>query len=158
MNPAKLKVTQRSIRHHVNCIPMFRHIAENGLFDSPRKIALIDTGDGNLWIRDGLHRCCGIFWAGREIHESEYIIEKFTYEQMSQPNLSVKYYTPFDLRTEVRLEDFFDYKLAVEKLETEEDKLVFIQNNAHLYKTRREQHHNSIQEFYQYIRNVLCYI
>ena len=158
MKVENLKVTQRSIRHQIDIFKSFINTATYKCFDSSHKIAIIDTGDGNFWIRDGLHRCCAIYFSGRKIYPSEYVIEKFTYEQMSEPNLSVKYYTPFDLRTEVRLEDFFEYKSIVDRLQNEKEKLAFIRNNSHLYKTQKSNHHDSVEEFCKYIRNKLCSI
>lgn len=144
-----LRVTQFGLRKIIYDIGEMADIAQNGPLVGKTKIAIIDTDDGNFWIRDGLHRCAAILITGRGLRAEEFTIEYFSYEQINSINLSVKYYTPFDLQTEVRLTNLLDFKKLVTSVKAEHQE-EFIRQNHHLYKTDKLPYHNSLKSFLEH--------
>lgn len=134
---------------------MCHFVVEGGFFDkgslmhhdpqSTGLIVLVQTEDGNLWIRDGLHRICaiGFPWihqyyfnksVERELREDEYEIEYRTYEQFQTINPACGWVTPFDPRTEVRRADFFHFKQqALQLIRDGIDPTRFIMEHRHDY-------------------------
>lgn len=73
---------------------------------SPPNISLVD---GKYYIHDGHHRLVCMFFLGyREI--TDYILTEFKTNDYNEINLSMGYVTPFDIKTECRLPEFFKFK------------------------------------------------
>jgi hypothetical protein len=95
---------------------MHRFVAAGGVFNeeslrhhNPSRhslIALSETEDGELWIRDGYHRIYVISFYGRPLHADEYFIEQRSYDEYQTINLARTWVTPFDPRKEIRKADF----------------------------------------------------
>ena len=130
---------------------MLQHVHCGGLFDlqsmrdfgcrSNKLIAISVFPDGKMFLRDGLHRVTAIHLErpGRELHESEYVLEPMTYRRYATPNLEKGWITPFDPRFEVRLNDFIDFKNGVGSAE---DPLDYIYQYRDQYITSRTEKHN----------------
>lgn len=115
------------------------------------KIYLLQTEDGKLWLRDGLHRSVAIYLYRKDrcYYDDEYIIEQYTYQQINSINLKVGYVTPFDLKNEVRVADLTTYKKMVfDKIKyanyNVED---FIYSLKNLYCVKRKDHHSNLEKF-----------
>lgn len=81
---------------------------------NPIKIIVFE--DGAMYIHDGLHRSTAIWIAGRKfLDPKEYTIEKWTYKEYLEISIKDKWYTPFDPRKEVRINDFLFFKKLVEE-------------------------------------------
>ncbi len=86
----------------------------------PEKTPLIQVSrfeDGKRFWHDGHHRIVATYAGGRDfLREDEYEIADWTYAlylQNDEEALENHWYTPFDPRTEVRLEDFNGFKSQV---------------------------------------------
>lgn len=123
---------------------MHKFVAEGGYFtaDALRKhnplrhglIALSQTEDGELWIRDGLHRITVIAFYHRPLRADEYFIEQRSYVDYQTINLERTWVTPFDPRIEVRTPNFFDFKEEAMKMAQQGiDPTEFILANKHRY-------------------------
>ena len=99
-------------------------------------IAITRFDDGNLYLRDGLHRTTAIYLARREkvLYDSEFKFEDMTYDMYLEPAPEKGWYTPFDPRTEVRLPNFLDFRDEAQTLFVEGgDWRTFIAENRHRY-------------------------
>lgn len=106
-------------------------------------IAITRFPDGELYLRDGLHRATSIYIAreGKRLLKSEYVIENMTYKMYLEPAPEYGWFTPFDPRTEVRLPDFLDFKSKVEALHPEEV-IQYILDHKFEYATTRNSTHD----------------
>ena len=136
-----LKVTQAGLRNQPQLNGMVKFIKNGGLFNEQSISSFCDANpeayrsnliqvakfpDGELFISDGHHRALAIALAGRnELHEDEYFIKDWSYDEYLDINFDQKWVTPFDPRTHVRLGEFFDFKQKVyEQLEVSQEKAV----------------------------------
>jgi len=87
-----------------------------GMKPSPLiKIAVFE--DGKEYIHDGHHRLYAIFSGGRNyLHESEFVVERWKYQDYLEINLDQRWYTIFDPRIEVRIENIYNFKRVIEDL------------------------------------------
>lgn len=68
-------------------------------------------------IQDGHHRAVSTLLGGRKFFtDEEYQIQHWNYDEYLQVNLKNGWYTPYDPKTEVRIEDIKTYKEEVQKL------------------------------------------
>ena len=120
-------------------------------FDPERSnlIYITKFPDGAHFIRDGLHRSVSI-WLGRDsksLHESEFVIEEFTYNDYNEVAVELGWYTPFDPRIHVRKSDFHEFKDAViEIIEKNGDAEKFIKENVDMYRLLRTPKHFSVEK------------
>jgi hypothetical protein len=149
-----LIVTQEGIRNCKQIAKMVESV-KNGNFwtkdylvsyspKNEKKFALIQisqTEDGKLYIHDGCHRTCSTFLGGRDyLREDEFQIKTVKYSDYLEINFDNFWLTPFDLKTEVRKADFFDFKnkaLEYKKLYGEEYASNWILSNTNLFKQKR---------------------
>lgn len=88
---------------------------DSSLLFNLNPIKIVQFEDGLNFLHDGLHRSTAIWIAGRKILDPrEFVVENWTYKEYLEINLSDKWYTPFDPRKEVRVNDFLAYKRLVE--------------------------------------------
>lgn len=121
-------ITQSGLRDQIQIPSMVEFVRQGGYF-SPQaiqefcepkgiycspKIFLSRFPDGQIYFHDGHHRSYAIWLGCRTwLHESEYSIKDFSYEDYLEVNLSVGFVTPFDPRKEVRRCDFLEYKSTI---------------------------------------------
>lgn len=155
MNLEQIKVTQDGFRLSTEAVlKMVEYVRNGGKYTeaamrsynpkSVNLIAITQFEDGDLYLRDGLHRVASIYLAGRPmLYEDEYVIEHMTYSMYNEINLAVGYVTPFDPRTEVRLANFGDFKAEVLEIIAEGvSPAEFILKNRHRYCVPRQPSHN----------------
>lgn len=150
-----LKLTQSSLRMEDQIEDMVELVANGGRFNlervtyhakkygsRPLLIAINKFEDGELYVRDGHHRVGSIWLAGREfLYDDEYVFEYYTYKEFDEINFDMSYVTPFDPRYEVRFGDFGPFRRETMRIYNElgEAKaLKYIENNRHLYCSKRE--------------------
>lgn len=104
--------------------------------------------DGKLFVRNGHHRAVAIHIGGRDaIYDYEYNIVDWKYSDFSDINFKAGWFTPFDVRTHVRIADLADFKRKVKAIladqfpqsigrEAAAEK--FIRENSKLYCERKE--------------------
>eukprot|EP01047_Picozoa_sp_COSAG01_P084793 COSAG01_NODE_18348_length_1082_cov_2.100712_1_plen_175_part_10 len=100
---AGLRITQGSLRTAAQMTDLIEHVATGGDWsEAETAVQLVRFEDGELFLRDGHHRCVATLAAGRRAHllPSEYVLEEWRYEQWSRPNLSLRppFITPYDPR------------------------------------------------------------
>lgn len=95
--------------------------AEKSGHNNANMIYIAEFPDGALYIHDGHTRTMATLLAGRGfLYESEYVREPWKYEQYETINWDVNYVTPHDIRHEIRLGDFWQFKkevLALKKMD-----------------------------------------
>lgn len=107
----KLIPTQNDIRNYDSVSQMLCKL-EAGETLPP--IIIKELDDGKIYIHDGLHRACALWLHGVSVlPESGYILKHFTYHQFLSVNFQVGWVTPFDLRTECRKADLYNWKQSV---------------------------------------------
>jgi hypothetical protein len=116
---AGLRITQGSLRTAAQMTDLIEHVATGGDWsEAETAVQLVRFEDGELFLRDGHHRCVATLAAGRRAHllPSEYVLEEWRYEQWSRPNLSLRppFITPYDPRTEIRVSDLGAHRQAVQ--------------------------------------------
>ncbi len=128
-----LWVTQEWLRKACQIESMVRHVHAGGYWTRqvlddwaehnriPRKSPLIQVNqfeDGLRMLQDGHHRCVASLFGGRTyIASLEYEIQHGTYGgYLEVLNLETGWCTPYDPRTEVRLDDIAPYKAEVRRL------------------------------------------
>lgn len=165
-----LKVMQDGFRLPEQQILEMIHFVKNGgnftteslAAHNPNRTSLITITqfeDGQLFIRDGVHRTAAII-IGRtglpvsglyepfgllhtaSLFENEYVLESMTYDMFLEPSIINGWYTPFDPRTEVRKADFFDFKEEVMALVNQPNVNDFILENKYRYAVPRKEHHD----------------
>ncbi len=145
-----LEITQQTLRYADKIDPMIEFVQSGGFWTQEaladfakrngkgdtRSINITVFEDGRRMLHDGLHRCTSTLLAGRQyLREDEYELNPWTYESYLTPNFELGFVTPFDPRTEVRVEDWHAYKAevmaiaAVDKVEA----AAFISRNRDRY-------------------------
>lgn len=96
-------------------------------------IKIVRFEDGALFIHDGLHRATSIWIAGRRLlAPREFTIEDWNYSSYLEINIAQKWFTPFDPRKEVRINNILVFKDMVKEFidkkpkPTEEEIRLFI--------------------------------
>lgn len=155
--------TQNSLRHEHQVDQMIEFVSGGGFFTAetlckhlqscgkdrpPQLIAVNRFEDGELFLRDGHHRCGSIWLGGRfALREDEYVIEEYTYDQYMEINHDLGWLTPFDPRVEVRRGNFCPFRteaLRISKEQGREAAEVYIRSNRDLYLVDRAVSHNRI--------------
>jgi len=124
---SNLLVTQNALRNIKQLRGMMQHVINKGKWtkdvlaswggNNNNLISIVQFPDGVLGIHDGHHRCVGTFLGKRDfLFPSEYELCHRTYEDYMCPNLDVGWVTPFDPKTEVRIEDVLEFKAYVYQL------------------------------------------
>lgn len=133
---------QNSLREAEQLPEMVKFVQSGGMFDAQtlsafvtkerenaldcfkfNPIKIVKFEDGKMYLHDGLHRSTAIWIAGRRILDSkEFVLEDWKYQDYLEINLDQKWYTPFDPRKEVRINDFLLYKRLVEEFINKEPK------------------------------------
>lgn len=142
MKISRLFVTQNRLRDY-DCIPRMMNFVSNGGIWTHEEITkysaksflvqITEFPDEFLIIHDGHHRLFATVKTGRlELHESEYVISRKTYEQYLEINPANKWVTPFDPRTQCRLPDLSTFKNKLKGL-SDKELVLFIKNNSSLY-------------------------
>jgi hypothetical protein len=145
-----LIVLQSDIRKQEQLPDMIRYVRGGGFWTSdalnehasvkglraPQPIYISRFPDKRMKIHDGHHRLVSTFLGGRAfLREDEYVVGDWTYEAYNTINPDVRYVTPFDPRTEVRLADFGEYKAEALRLLDEAPHALpeFARKNRHRY-------------------------
>ena len=111
-----LRVTQIHLRNDAQMTGLIEHIASGGNMlelegDVPQ---VVRFEDGEIFLRDGHHRCVASLAAGRtELMPTEYELEEWEYSAWAAPNFETGFITPYDPRTAIRLHDLTDHREAV---------------------------------------------
>lgn len=149
MQLSNLYLFQNDIRYSHEQLFTLAKFAETNSFTNIKPISILRTsGDLKHYIRDGLHRCIAIYLAGRELLTQEYVIEPRNKIDLNSISYKNGYFTPFNIRTEVRLADLTEFREGL-KLEIVKSKDIkyWIWDNQHIYKTIREWYHDNIIDF-----------
>lgn len=116
MKISELIPTHNSLRSK-STLEYFRNQIKAGESLYPVKLVKVryyPSYDYKVYIHDGHHRLVAMYLEGvKELTENDYEIRDVTYEHYKEINFDVGWVTPFDLRTEVRRADFFDFKNEV---------------------------------------------
>lgn len=107
-------VTQNALRHPEQVDQMIDLVKQGDHFSvgklaeydpkSTRLIELYELDDGIIYIHNGHHRLWSIYKAGRTfLYKDEFTLKPATYEWFAELNPEAGWYTPYDLRTEIRL-------------------------------------------------------
>ena len=149
----ELGITQQELRNTSQLPEMIRFVKGGGVFSSDAivnyhlktegsdgYVDLIEIArfeDGRFFLRNGHHRAVAIYLAGREVLlESEYKLSNWRYSDFLGINFERGWYTPFDVRNEVRLADLTVFKQQVKQLYREGGESAatgFIRGNKKLY-------------------------
>jgi hypothetical protein len=150
----QLIVMQQSIRDREQIKSMVEYATAGGLWTQQRidthakahgrkayPIYITRFPDGDLMIHDGHHRVMATCIAGRHaLKEEEYVIRDWNYESYNEVAFDRGYVTPFDPKTEVRLDDFADFKVYVLTLALTDKHAAteYVWNNPARYKEDRK--------------------
>lgn len=114
---ASLRVTQIRLRNDAQMTDLIEHIANGGSWtteidgDLPK---VVRFEDGQLFLRDGHHRCVASLAAGRtRLMPSEYELEDWEYCAWAEPNFKTGFITPYDPRHAIRVHDLTEHRKAV---------------------------------------------
>ena len=114
---ASLRVTQIRLRNDAQMTDLIEYIANGSSWtteidgDLPK---VVRFEDGQLFLRDGHHRCVASLAAGRtNLHASEYELEDWEYSAWSEPNFETGFITPYDPRHAIRVHDLTEHRTAV---------------------------------------------
>jgi len=113
-------------------------------------IALTRFEDGNVYVRDGVHRISSVYLGRAEpiLFDEEYRIEDMPYSMYMETNHKKGWFTPFDPRKEVRRANLKEYRDSVmEVINAGGDVEEFIKQNHDKYLVAREDYHDSIRPF-----------
>jgi hypothetical protein len=125
-------VTQNELRRPDQIDEMVQFVVDGGIYDVGARlgharsnhhdhvaaIALSILEGGTIYIHDGHHRLVSMMLAGRSaMFFSEFMYRAFTYNDYLDYAPERGWYTPFDLRTECRLPDFFAMRQQVVEAE-----------------------------------------
>ena len=115
---ASLRVTQVSLRTLRQMADLIEHLAGGGDWGcvaTEEAIQIVRFEDGELFLRDGHHRCVASLAAGRKaLDPFEYKLEDWRYSSWAAPNLETGFITPYDPRTEIRVADLAPHRAAVD--------------------------------------------
>ena len=146
-------VTQEALRNTDQITPMKELVARGDVFSvgklaeyNPNSIKLIELyelEDGKIYCHNGHHRIFSIFQAGRTfLYKDEFVLSKAKYSWFEECNPWDGWYTPYDLRTQVRLADLRAYKMraafALEEMLDPKGIFEWIERRWHEYATDRE--------------------
>ena len=149
---SKLRVSQSELRNWTQLDRMIEFVADGGRFThhaiapyapSGRRgqiIQLAKMNDGEFYILDGHHRILSIYRASREfLYPDEYEITRLTYRQFREINFDSQWFTPIDLKTEVRKGCFLSFKDRVRDIiiQSEHAAYEYIQDHRNLYSEMR---------------------
>lgn len=158
LNFKDIWVTQDGLRNSAQLPSMVEFAVCGGIFDRKSMehwkkmhpeahlgelIRIVRFEDGRMFVADGHHRMVALSLARRHwLYESEYYISEWRYEDYLSINFDVKWVTPFDPRTHIRLPDYFEFKKRVYELRatSEQDATEFIRSNLDLYAIPRNVH------------------
>lgn len=151
-----LIVTQHALRNPSSLPDMAKH-GDGSRFDlgsitdhspdrSGRLVQISRLPDGFHFLHDGHHRCVSLCLIGRQhLHDSEYEITDWTYEDyfdvVFADSMEKSWLTPMNLRDHIRDPEFFTFKdmaFATLKHRGEEDAMLYIEQNAHMYRQQRQ--------------------
>lgn len=140
---------QDTMRDAMQVAEMIQYIQDGGLWTQDRIKAHADTHNRRAasiyisrfpedvkMIHDGHHRIVATYLGGRsELQESEYDIGDWTYESYKEVNFNNGFVTPFDPVTEVRLDNFFSFKVEALRIaqSSREEAKTYISTHKHLY-------------------------
>ena len=80
-------------------------------------LSIVKTEDGKFYLWNGHHQVSAAYSIGlRYIPDGFYTMTERTYENVMSINFNVGYVTPFDMRTECRLDNFRPYKDEIIRL------------------------------------------
>ena len=122
-----LLITQNGIRNKPQITSMTDFVESGGFFTAESMlefigkpqplIAISRFPDGLEYIHDGHHRALAMYLGGRrEMHNDEYEVSEWSYDQYVNPNFALRFLTPFDPRKEIRLFDFGEYRKQIHQL------------------------------------------
>lgn len=160
MDIRQLKLTQDGFRlKRDELLKMAEFVKGGGIFDkaslaahNPDRTSLIAINrfeDGDLYVRDGMHRLAAIHLGGRqELMPEEFFIEEYSYALYLEVNLAENWVTPFDPRIHVRVPEFFGFKNLIHifkhRGDSDEQLLQEIAEGTEMYRTDRRPVHDSI--------------
>ena len=147
----ELTVTQDYVHTEQQLPDMIEFVRKGGVFDEttlanwakkdddfhsgPMKITIFE--DGRPFLQDGHHRGVAILLGGRtHLLPSEYVIEHWSYNDYLEIAPNHSWFTPYDVRTQMRKSDFRDFKQKAKKILKEEgwnQMETFIKNNQNQY-------------------------
>jgi len=153
LNLDQLYVSQEQVREKKALIGMIRFVKSGLLWTKEQLasyhfeekthiaggdlIAISRFPDGFMLVHDGHHRCVATYLASRnELHNEEYAIKDWRYEDYTVIEFKNCWVTPFDPRIECRLANFWPFKqkvLQIYKDEGEEKAIWWIKNNKEQY-------------------------
>lgn len=88
-------------------------------------IKIVRFEDGSLYVHDGLHRATAIWIAGRTyLDPREFVLENWKYDYYLEININENWFTPFDPRKEVRINDILVYKNMVKEFLGQKDRSI----------------------------------
>lgn len=137
----KLIITQEQLRNPEQIKELKQFLNEgkvlslNNLRGYKCLIELVEFEDGQIYIRDGHHRCLALSGI-RDLKPEEYNITKMKYKDWLFTNVDKGWITPMNPKTEVRLAEFSGFKQEVKNLPYPEN-IKYIWNNRHLYCKKR---------------------
>lgn len=161
----ELTITQNGFRNGDQIRAMVAFVADGGVFEysalktysagqDTRPINIVRFEDGRLYIHDGHHRIAAIYLGGRTyLHDSEYVITDWKYSDYTVINFEVKWVTPYDPRSEVRISDYWDFKQrAFDYLRDSEATVrIYIIDSYNSGVYTRPRTALTIQDFFRYI-------
>lgn len=104
--------THNELRSKKKVDKFIKRIRKGNLFRGMKSpIKLTRTEDGLIYVHDGHHRLYACYLCGiKELMNCEFIIKDMTYDDYNIINIKNGWLTPFNLKTEVRKADFFEFK------------------------------------------------
>lgn len=102
-------------------------------------IAITRFENGFLLIQNGHHRCRATSEVRSFLYDEEYLISDWSIDDYLEINFNRDYVTPFNPITEVRFEDFLQYKKKVLALAVKDQTaaVTYIKEHSHEYKKTR---------------------
>ena len=123
---APLRVTQIALRNERQMTDLIEHAASGGSWyrDGEAEqdlVKVVRFEDGELFLRDGHHRCIASLAGGRPtLRPTEYVIEDWEYSAWAAPNMTTGFITPYDPRRNIRQADLEAHREAVAQIVRDE--------------------------------------